>query len=381
MNVAFIPVRGGSKSIPLKNIKKINSRPLIYWVLDAAVGCDAIDVIYVSTDSNEIKEIVDAYGSKKIQTIKRSPATATDTATTESAMIEFAQNYDFDTICLIQATSPLLDSAHLIQGFEELHKPNIDSVLSVVRQKRFIWECGEVGFSPSNYEVGSRPRRQDFSGFLVENGAFYLTKRSALLKSGNRISGKIGVVEMPEETYFEIDEPTDWEIVEMLIKRRQRTICRKITIKMFVTDCDGCLTDGGMYYSDDGEESKKFNTKDGMGLSLLQRNGIIVAIITGESSSIVENRAKKLNISECHMGIKDKLSVLKSMCERYGISLSEVAYLGDDINDLECIKSVGLGCCVGNAHESVIQASRFITKLKGGDGAVREVGDFILSIQ
>lgn len=381
MNVAFIPVRGGSKSIPLKNIKEINCRPLIYWVLDAADECSAIDAIYVSTDSGKIKDIVNAYNSNKVHVIDRSPETATDEATTESAMIEFARNYDFDTICLIQATSPLLTSADLAQGFEEFNKSEIDSVLSVVRQKRFIWDCGDRGFFPLNYEIGTRPRRQSFHGFLVENGAFYITQRTALLKSKNRISGKIGIVEMPEETYFEIDEPADWEIVEMLMKRRQRSTHVKRTIKMFVTDCDGCLTDGGMYYSENGIESKKFNTKDGMGIAMLKEKGIIIGIITGESTSIVKKRAEKLQISECHMGIKNKLSVLKAMSERYGVPLTDVAYLGDDINDILCIENVGLGCCVRDAHKSVKQVSKFITKSNGGDGAVREVCDFILANQ
>lgn len=379
MNVAFIPVRGGSKSIPLKNIKLINARPLIYWVLDAANECNDIDAIYVSTDSPQIKEVVKAYGSSKIVVIDRSPETANDTATTESAMLEFAEKYDFENICLIQATSPLLQSTDLTQGFSAFREPGIDSVLSVVRQKRFIWEKREERFYPVNYDSFSRPRRQDFDGFLVENGAFYITKKTSLLHSKNRISGKIQVVEMPEETYLEIDEPSDWEIIEAILKKNKQPKLETKQIKMFVTDSDGCLTDGGMYYSNNGEELKKFNTKDGMGISLVQKQGIIVGIITGENSVIVENRAKKLNIKECYIGIKDKFPILKELCERYNISLSEVAYLGDDINDLECIQNVGFGCCVPNAPEEIKQAAKFITKLKGGEGAVREVCEYILS--
>lgn len=218
MNIAFIPVRGGSKSIKLKNIKLLNGRPLVYWTLDAAEKCNEIDKIIVSTDSEEIRQCVEEYNSNKIQIINRSKENATDTATTESAMLEYAEFHMFDNIILIQATSPMLLASDLTNGINEFNKENVDSVLSVVRQKRFIWEkVGDV-YAPNNYDFMKRPRRQEFEGFLVENGAFYITSRKNLLKSKSRISGNISCVEMAEESYFEIDEIKDWIIVEQLIK-------------------------------------------------------------------------------------------------------------------------------------------------------------------
>jgi len=218
--VAFIPVRGGSKSIPLKNIKLINGRPLVYWVLDSAVQCDLIDRIYVSTDSEEIKNTVELYGSDKIEVIGRTEETATDMATTESAMLEFADNFQFDSIVLIQATSPLLETDDLYKGLELFKNDAIDSVLTVVRQKRFIWEAEGLTGRPVNYNPLTRPMRQNFDGYLVENGAFYITSREALLRTKCRISGNIGLVEMPEHTYFEPDEPMEWIVVENLMKAR-----------------------------------------------------------------------------------------------------------------------------------------------------------------
>lgn len=103
--IAFIPVRGGSKSIPLKNIKLINGRPLIYWVLDATVECTEIDKVIVSTDSDEIREVVRKHESDKIEIVARSAKVSTDTASTESVMLEFANNYDFENIILVQALS------------------------------------------------------------------------------------------------------------------------------------------------------------------------------------------------------------------------------------------------------------------------------------
>ncbi|HPW41103.1 MAG TPA: acylneuraminate cytidylyltransferase family protein, partial [Bacillota bacterium] len=137
--VAFIPVRGGSKSIPLKNIRLINGRPLVYWTLDAAAGCREVDKVVVSTDSDEIRKVVEKYDSDKIIIIDRSEEVSTDIASTESVMLEFAGKYDFENIILVQATSPLLTEGDISGGIEKFRQEGIDSVLSVVRQKRFIW--------------------------------------------------------------------------------------------------------------------------------------------------------------------------------------------------------------------------------------------------
>lgn len=221
MNVAFIPVRGGSKSIPLKNIRELCGKPLVYWVLKAASGCPQIDCIYVSTDSEQIKNVVEAFQLPRVVVIGRSPKTATDTASTESAMLEFADRYRFDHIVLVQATSPLLTSEDLTRGFERYSSKETDSVLSAVIQKRFHWKMEENGFfAPDNYDVYRRPRRQEFEGYWVENGAFYITSRESLLKSKNRISGNIRVCEMSEESLWEIDEPVDWFVIEQLLQRR-----------------------------------------------------------------------------------------------------------------------------------------------------------------
>ncbi len=219
-NAAFIPVRGGSKSIPLKNIKLLMGKPLVYWVAKAASECKYIDTIYIATDSEEIKSTINSLNINKVQVIPRSEETATDFASTESAMLEFANNYDFDNIVLIQATSPLLKCKDLDNGFNKFYEDGTDSVISVVRQKRFIWRTDENGYAaPVNYDVYNRPRRQDFDGYFVENGAFYITSKKDLLKSKNRVSGNIVPIEMDEKTFVEIDEPSDWIIIEELMKR------------------------------------------------------------------------------------------------------------------------------------------------------------------
>ena len=383
MNIAFIPVRGGSKSIPLKNIKPLCGKPLVYWTVNAACNSEYIDKVYIATDSNKIKETINEMilstknpNFLKIEIIGRSPESALDTSSTEFAMLEFAQNYAFDNIVLIQATSPLLRSNDIDRGFKVFNEPNVDSVLSVVRQKRFHWAIDSNGYAYStNYDIYNRPRRQEFDGYLVENGAFYITSKSAFLKSKNRISGNIKTIEMSEETFFEIDEPSDWIIIEALLKKNLSNAQVHPEVKMFLSDCDGCLTDGGMYYSENGDELKKFNTKDGMAFSLLKNKGIITGIITGEDRELNKRRAEKLKLDILESGCKDKLTVIKKLCDKYNINLSNVVYVGDDINDIEALSAVGFSCCPSDATSSVKKVVNYISKCKGGYGVIRDIVD------
>lgn len=388
MNVAFIPARGNSKSIPLKNIRQINGKPLVYWTIKAACNCKQIDKVYVATDSDKVKDIVNSFKNgiekeifKKVEVIGRSNESAADTASTELAMLEFATYYKFENIVLIQATSPLLQTKDLEAGFFAFQEDGTDSVISTVRQKRFYWSEDEKGYVHSiNYNVFKRPRRQEFDGYLVENGAFYITSKESLLRSKNRVSGAIKAVEMKEDTFFEIDEPNDWFIVEALMKKNEISMLQKIPkIKMFLTDCDGCLTDGGMYYSEYGDELKKFHTRDGMGFEILQKEGIITGIITSETSDLNYRRAEKLKLNILEAGTKDKVTIVKKLCDERNIALEEVLYIGDDINDIEVLKMVGVSCCPANAISQVKQVAQIITHTRGGEGVIREVVEILLN--
>ena len=387
MNAAFIPVRGGSKSIPLKNIKPICGKPLVYWTVKAACGCRYIDKVYVATDSEKIKETVEEFKEgieaelfSKVEVIGRSAESASDTASTEYAMLEFAENYEFDNIVLIQATSPLLQFSDLDRGFEAFNVDGVDSVLSVVPQKRFHWENDDNGYAyPTNYDVFHRPRRQEFDGYLVENGAFYISSKADLIKYQNRVSGNIKAVEMNEDTFFEIDEPSDWVIIEALMKKNGISSAKKIPeIKMFLTDCDGCLTDGGMYYSEHGDELKKFNTRDGMGFALLRERGIITGIITSENVELNRRRAAKLKLDILEVGCKDKVATVRKICEERKIDFQNICYIGDDINDVDLIRLAGYGCAPADAMTQAKGVAQYVTKAKGGEGVIREVVELIL---
>lgn len=149
-------------------------------------------------------------------------------------------------------------------------------------------------------------------------------------------------------------------------------------VKLFIMDVDGTLTDGKIYIGPQGEVFKAFNTKDGLGIKRLREKGIIPVIITGRSSEIVVARAKELGIDEIYQGIKDKLAVYRHLVDKYKVNDEEVAFIGDDLNDLPLLNKVGLSFGVADAVETVRAAVDYVTKQKGGEGAVREAIDLIL---
>ena len=149
-------------------------------------------------------------------------------------------------------------------------------------------------------------------------------------------------------------------------------------IKLVATDIDGVWTNSKMYYTEDGEYMKAFSTYDGMATSLLKNNNIEVAILTSENSNIVKERAKKLNIKYVYINEKEKLLRIKYLCNRLGISLDEVAYIGDDLNDLDVLTNVGMSAMPINSPILDKYTPSYITKKSGGDGAFREFVDLIL---
>ena len=377
--VAFIPARGGSKSIPEKNIKYFCGKPLIYWNLHELQKSE-VDEIVVATDSDNIKLVVESFKFSKVKVYDRSSENSQDTSSTESVMIEYINSSDLlgsDTFMLVQTTSPFTQTSHFNEGLELFN--NHDSILSCCISKKFIWkEDGQA----LNYDIYNRPRRQDYKGDLIENGAFYISSVSDIKETGNRISGNIGIYQMPEYTCTEIDEIEDWIVAESLMKRfilnkKERDFSK---IKIFLSDVDGVLTDAGMYYTENGDEFKKFCTYDGMGMQLLQKSGIKVGILTSEDKQLNRRRAKKLNLDFDFHGATDKLQIVKDLCKSEGITLNEVAYIGDDVNCFELLSNVGIASCPENSMKKIKSIPNIIQlSKKGGEGVVRELVELILS--
>lgn len=369
--VALLPLRGGSKSIPGKNLRPIAGRPLYAWSLEAALASSCFDAVYVASDAAAIRDDARARFGDRIQVIDRAPENATDTATSESVMLELLAKIDCDVLALIQATSPLTQAEDFRAARAQFERETLDSLLTGVEVKRFFWTHSGL---PLNYEPAHRPRRQDFPGTVMENGAFYFTRSTLLAQTGTRLGGHIGVYVMGEECAAELDEPADWAVIEALLRRRMTSAK---DIRMIVVDVDGTLTDGGMYYDAQGEALKKFNTRDAKGMLMLRDAGVRVCVVTQENSAVVHARMRKLGITDYFPGITDKPAWLKEACNRWHLQLSQIAYIGDDVNDAECLRKVGLSCCPADAVPEVRSVAQYVCSAPGGGGAVREVCDLI----
>ena len=352
-------------------------RPLFCWVLLEAVR-SRLDEVVVYTDDPRIRDYVQAhYGHYgKVSVSDRGKDTATDEASTEAALLEFAQSIDFDfeNICLLQATSPLTTSGDINRALAKKAE-GYDSVLSVVRTHRFSWD--ESG-KPLNYDPKKRPRRQEFDGLLIENGALYLQSAEGLKAHQNRLGGSVGLIEMDPDSYQEIDDPHDWMQIEQLLMRRLRKSKEHARIRHLVLDVDGVFTSGHVDYNRDGEWSKTFDMRDGMGLEIIRELEVEVIVMTSEDSELVRSRMNKLQIERVFTGIKDKYACLQDLMEDGSMDYPQIAYVGDDVNDLSNMCAVGWSMAPNNATQIVRQQADMVLTQDGGAGAIREACEWIM---
>jgi YrbI family 3-deoxy-D-manno-octulosonate 8-phosphate phosphatase len=394
--VALIPVRGGSKSIPMKNVKLLAGRPLLHYALEAALLSERIDEVWVSSDSEAILKVAAELAHPKLKLLVRPAEFATDVASTESVMLDLAGREDFARMVLLQATSPLTTHQDLDAALALMSDSGADSLVTVTHEHRFRWTATGAGLAtPDNYDPVRRPRRQEWSGDHYENGAFYVSSRELLLKTKSRLHGKVAAYVMPRATAIEIDEPGDWALLEALLTSRRKSPSPSLVaplfeggplprttdtsqIRLIISDVDGVLTDGGMYYGASGEALKKFNTKDGLGIRKWLESGGDFAVVTGENSPSVHERIKKLRIEHYFPGVLDKAHVVRELIQKLGLTKDEVVYIGDDENDLPVVPEVGRFFCPADAVSSVKQAAATVTERRGGEGCVREVIEGLL---
>jgi 3-deoxy-D-manno-octulosonate 8-phosphate phosphatase (KDO 8-P phosphatase) len=160
---------------------------------------------------------------------------------------------------------------------------------------------------------------------------------------------------------------------------REDLLERLKTIKLLSLDVDGVLTDGGLYYTDDGHQMRKFNVKDGMGIVAVMAAGVEVCIITASKADVITKRAQDLGVTHVFPGVEDKLQTLAGLCADLAIDLSEVIHIGDDVNDLPVLAAVGLPITVADGVSEVMRVAQHVTTRDGGKGAVREICDLLVS--
>ncbi|WP_068088768.1 acylneuraminate cytidylyltransferase [Polycladidibacter stylochi] len=380
--IAIVPARGGSVGLPRKNILPFHGVPLVARTVKAAIGAKKVDRVLVSSDSLEILAAAEAAGAEPIL---RPKAISDSHASSESALehalinIEASEN---DTLVFLQCTSPFTSSDEIDTVVSALDKPNVHSAFSASEDHGFIWEVGEAGLAEgvTHDHTKQRQLRQEMTPRYRENGAIYAANVGKFLAAKNRFCGNTVLVPVSSPS-LEIDTPEDWQIADAVYgaisySQKMASVDSSL-IKAVITDFDGVHTDDSVYVDQEGIEVVKCSRSDGFGLEILRKNGLKLLVLSKESNPVVQARAAKLKM-EVLQNIGDKVSTLDKWLKSNNLQWCDVAYIGNDLNDLGCIQKAGLGFAPANAVEAVKSAADVCLISKGGQGALREMANILI---
>jgi len=382
--LAIIPARGGSKGISKKNLSLLAGEPLIAHTIKQALSTKCINRVVVSTDDPEIGQVSQEVGA---EVVSRPVNISHDAATSESALVHVLdhlrekEGYEPDLVVFLQVTSPLRQNSDIQNAVDTLIREGADSLFSACPIHSFVWRNeGNNNFKALNYDYKNRLPRQQCPEDLAENGSIYVFKTNVIKEFNNRLGEKIAVYRMREIDSFQIDTVEDLELAEQLMahsnSKSELSILKDI--RLLVLDFDGVMTDNRVLVNQDGQESVWCHRGDGWGISQLKKAGIKVIVISTETNPVISVRCKKLGI-ECIQGEKDKKKALETIVKENSLKVEEVAYLGNDTNDIEAMEYVGVAIAVSDAVPQILKIAHLITSRKGGFGAAREAADWILA--
>ncbi|KAI5089038.1 N-acylneuraminate cytidylyltransferase B, partial [Silurus meridionalis] len=382
---ALILARGGSKGIPLKNVKVLAGVPLIGWVIRASLDCELLDSVWVSTDHDEIERIAKLWGA---QVIRRSPEVSKDSSSSLDTIREFLRlRPEVDVVCHIQATSPCLHPYHIKEALEMITEKGCDSVFAVVRRHQFRWsevkKEADQNPVPLNLDTSKRPRRQDWPGEICENGSFYFTRREQLEK-GFQQAGKIAYYEMLPEHSVDIDVDIDWPVAaERVLRFGYFGQDKPSVFKLLFCSVSGCLTDGQIYMSISEEEMVSTNAQDLSTIRLLQNENMEVILISSCDDPVSERLSEKLaQRAGCVLRyrVKNKRSEVKSLMKKRQLQWKDVAYFGTDLHDVECLSKAGFSGVPSGAPATSVIAAKYTCKNAAGHGALHEFANYLLQL-
>jgi N-acylneuraminate cytidylyltransferase len=381
--LAIIPARGGSKGIPRKNARPFLGKPLLAHSIEHARQAPSVTRIVVSTDDAEIAAVARRYGA---EVVTRPAEISGDTARSEAALshvldhLQAAEGYEPELVVFLQATSPLRQPGAVQAAIDLLRRERADSLFSAYPAHGPVWRSqGERIESLAGDDRG-RPDRRAIGEDLIENGSIYIFKPRILREHHARPGGKIAVYRMDILQSLRVDRLGDIDLLERLAGPGQARPAEPdlAAICLLVLDFDGVMTDNRVLVAQDGTEAVWCHRGDGWGIARLKERGVTIVVISTEANRVVEARCRKLGL-DFAQACDDKLSELKRLVERLGLGPDQVAYVGNDVNDLDCLRWVGTPIVVADAMPEVRDVARLVTSRPGGGGAVREVADWLLA--
>ncbi|QLC27053.1 acylneuraminate cytidylyltransferase [Parasphingopyxis algicola] len=380
--VAVIPARGGSKGIPGKNLAKVGGVPLVGRAVAAARAAARIDHVFVSSDDAAILACARKHGAGAIE---RPAEIAGDTASSESALLDALdrpeiQALDPERVVMIQCTSPFTRAEELDALVAALDREGVDCALTVAEDHGFLWirDESETGVGVNHDHRAPRQRRQDLSPQYRETGAAYAMDVAAFRAAGTRFCGDPALVETAAAAP-EIDTRRDLEVVRAIAAQigahPQKNLAKNIAA--LVTDFDGVHTDDRVIVDQAGHEAVRCSRSDGMGVERLREAGMPILILSKETNSVVARRAQKLRVPVLH-GENDKLGTLRQWAKKQALTLDQICFVGNDVNDVACMQAVGLSVAPSDARPEAHRAADLVLRATGGNGAVREICEYLL---
>ncbi len=383
MALCIIPARGGSKGIPRKNIRIVAGKPLLAHTVEIAVQTPAVTRVVVSTDSPEISAIAKKYGA---EVILRPHEISGDAAPSESALLHVldylrdTEGYEPEQVIFLQATSPIRKRDDVQRAFNAFVEEEADSLLSVGPLEGFVWRNEGGTLRSLNYDYRHRMRRQDAPEDLIENGSIYVFKPWVLRTYHNRLGGKIIPFRMGAIESLQVDEENDLVVIDYFLQAQQslRAIPDFSSLKLFILDFDGVLTNNQVLIDQHGKEAVLCHRADVEGIAAVVGSGVEVRVLSTERNPVVAAQCERMNVPY-DQACDDKLSALKRLAEERGILSHQVAFMGNDVNDLQGLQWVGIPLAVADAVSVVKETAGYVTLKKGGEGAVHEICDLILA--
>lgn len=380
--VAVIPARGGSKGVPGKNLARVGGVPLVARAVRACAAARTVNRVCVSTDDAGIAGVAQAAGA---EVVERPAELAGDEASSESTLLHAldvlaADGVHPEVLLFVQCTSPFVRPSDLDQAVARLREA--DSVFSAVPSHRFLWRPADGAGDPAlvtgvNHDPAVRLRRQDRPVEHLETGAFYALDVAGFRRVRRRFFGRTTMVVVPELAALEIDTPADLDLANALVGLVDPPPTA-VDVDVVITDFDGVHTEDRVLVDQHGVEAVQVCRADGLGVDLLRRAGVPLLIVSTETNPVVTARARKLGV-EALTGVRDKAGAVRAWLAGHGGDPGRVAYLGNDVNDLEAMATVGWPVAVADARPEVRRAARLVLGRRGGAGAVRELCDLVLA--
>lgn len=386
--IAVIPARGGSKGIPRKNLLPLLGHPLLAWSIFAAQAAHCVSRVFVTTDDDEIAQVALDYGA---EVIIRPAELSHDTASSEVALLHALEHIQRDLglapelLVFLQPTSPIRFGEDIDGAVSRLVSEESDSCFTACPEHftgRWTRDA-EGSYLPENFEPGARPMRQQYAIQYLENGSIYVMKTHVLRDLHSRMGGRITVHPVNALKSLQLDELSEVPLIEASMAALSmrpplsNALARLRRIKLLVLDFDGVFTDNYVYVGDDGRESVRCSRADSLGLAQLRSSELELMVLSTETSSVVQQRCHKLGLT-CISGSADKLSTLRQVLQEQGYEADEVAYMGNDLNDMQCIAFAGLAIAPADAHPEILRHADLVTPQRGGQGAIRQVADWYL---